>query len=94
MSKEVIVSALNSILWGAVVAIIAAVWFNDKTIGLIIALAMIANLIFAAIAGVSIPMVLRKLGVDPALAGNVLLTTFTDVIGFVVFLGLGTMLLL
>ena len=94
MSKEVIVSALNSILWCAVVAIIAAVWFNDKTIGLIIALAMIANLIFAAIAGVSIPMVLRKLGVDPALAGNVLLTTFTDVIGFVVFLGLGTMLLL
>lgn len=94
MYKELAVSALNGVGWAVVVAIIAATWFHDQTIGIIIGAALIINLIFAAVAGLSIPFLLQTMNVDPAHAGTVLLTTVTDIVGFMVFLGLGTIFLL
>ena len=94
MYKELAVSALNGVGWAVVVAVIAATWFHDQTIGIIIGAALIINLIFAAVAGLSIPFLLQTMNVDPAHAGTVLLTTVTDIVGFMVFLGLGTIFLL
>ncbi len=94
MLKELAVSVLNGIIWALVVAVIAIAWFQDFRIGIVIGAAMIINLLCAALAGFSIPLVLNRMGIDPALAGGVLLTTVTDVVGFMVFLGLGTWLLL
>jgi len=92
--KEIGVGFLNGALWALVVGAVAFVWFRDYRIGLIIAAAMVVNLVMAAISGVAIPLTLRRLGIDPALSGAVLLTTVTDVIGFITFLGLGTLFLL
>ena len=94
MFKELAVGALNGILWALVVAAIASAWFQDLNIGLVIAAALVLNLLAAALAGFSIPMILHRVGIDPALAGSVLLTTVTDVLGFMAFLGLGTLFLL
>ena len=94
MYKELAVSTINGIGWAVVVAVISALWFNNKDIGLIIAAALIINLMCAALAGLAIPFILRRVKIDPALAGSVILTTVTDVIGFMVFLGLGTLFLL
>jgi len=88
--KEVSIGALNGLLWAIVVAVIAYLWFGDESIGMIIAAALIINLLFATLAGVIIPLFLKRIGIDPALAGSVLLTTVTDVIGFMAFLGLAT----
>jgi len=90
MLKEIQVSIMNGLIWSLVVAVIAMAWFRNTDIGLIIGAALIINLIFAAVAGFAIPLILKRVGVDPALAGTVLLTTVTDVVGFVAFLGLGT----
>jgi len=90
MLKEIQVSIMNGLIWSLVVALIAMAWFQSTDIGLIIGAALIINLIFAALAGFLIPLVLKRAGIDPALAGTVLLTTVTDVVGFVAFLGLGT----
>jgi magnesium transporter len=94
MIKEVLVSIMNGLMWAIVVALIASVWFQNIKIGAIIAAALVINLICAAVAGFSIPLALKRVGVDPALAGTVLLTTITDVVGFMAFLGLGTWYLL
>ena len=94
MAKELAVSALNGIIWSLVVALLATLWFGDINIGLIIAAALIINLVCAAIAGFTIPFTLTRLKIDPAHAGTVVLTTITDVVGFMVFLGLGTIFLL
>jgi len=94
MYKELSVSALNGIAWAMVVAVISALWFKNPDIGYIIGAALIINLLCAAIAGLAIPFVLTRMNIDPAHAGTVLLTTVTDVVGFLVFLGLGTMFLL
>ena len=94
MIKEVLVSIMNVLMWAIVVALIASVWFQNIKIGAIIAAALVINLICAAVAGFSIPLALKRVGVDPALAGTVLLTTVTDVVGFMAFLGLGTWYLL
>lgn len=94
MYKELAVSLLNSLLWAAVVAVIAGAWFQSGGIALIIAAALSVNLVFAAVSGLGVPLVLERLGIDPALAGGVLLTTITDVVGFLAFLGLGTLFLL
>jgi len=94
MNKEILVSIMNSIIWSVVVAIVATAWFQNTDIGLIIAAALMINLVCAALAGFSIPLALKHLGIDPALAGSVLLTTVTDVVGFMAFLGLGTWYLL
>ena len=85
--REIFVSIINGLIWAFVIAVIAAYWFDDTTLGLIIAFAIIINLITAGIAGASLPLILARLRIDPALAGGVVLTTITDVVGFFAFLG-------
>jgi len=77
-----------------VVGVVCALWFQDTKLGLVIAGAMTINLVAAALAGVLVPITLKRMNIDPALAGGVVLTTFTDVIGFLSFLSLGTLILL
>lgn len=89
-NREIVVAALNGVLWAAVIAIITLLWFNDIMIATIIAAAIIINLIVAAVTGAALPLVLKARGIDPALAGGVVLTTVTDVVGFLSFLGLAT----
>ena len=91
LSREVVSGLLNGVLWAAVVAVAASLWFDDWNIGLIIAAAMVINLVTAGFAGTVIPIVLTRMKIDPALAGGVILTTVTDVVGFVSFLGLATL---
>lgn len=90
LNRELLVGAINGTLWAMVVAAVAVYWFQDTTIGLIIGLAIIINLIAGALSGTLLPMILKSQGIDPALAGSVLLTTITDVVGFFAFLGLAT----
>jgi len=94
LRKELLVGFLNGLLWAAVVGVIAAVWFHSAAIGGIIGIALVINLVCAALAGTLVPLLLRRLHIDPALAGGVVLTTVTDVVGFFAFLGLATLLLL
>jgi magnesium transporter len=94
LNREVGVSVLNGVLWALVVAALSVVWFGDWGIGGVIGAAILINLLCAALAGLAIPLVLERIGIDPALAGSVILTTVTDVVGFFVFLGLATRLLL
>jgi magnesium transporter len=94
LRKELMVGSLNGLIWGITVAVVAAVWFSNVELGLLVALAMFVNLIAAAAAGVLLPMLIEKLGIDPALAGGVALTTITDVVGFFAILGLATLFLL
>lgn len=89
-NRELIVSIINGSLWAVVVASIAVLWFQDMTIGIVIAMAIVINLVAGAMAGSLLPMTLKQAGIDPALAGGVLLTTITDVVGFFAFLGLAT----
>lgn len=90
INREFLVGLLNGLLWAVVVAAAAIVWFNDIYIGIIIAAALVINLIAAAIAGTALPIILKAQNIDPALAGGVILTTVTDVVGFMAFLGLAT----
>lgn len=92
--KELTVGALNGILWSCIVAGIVILWFNNPFLGLIIGISMIINLMIAALAGAMIPIALKRYGIDPAIAGGVILTTVTDVIGFMTFLGLATIFLI
>ncbi|MGD8840194.1 MAG: magnesium transporter, partial [Gammaproteobacteria bacterium] len=93
LKKEVLVGLLNGVIWALVVATFSIIWFGNYSIGAIIAFALIVNLIAGAVAGAVIPLVLRQIGVDPAIAGGVVLTTVTDVVGIVAFLGLATLVL-
>jgi magnesium transporter len=92
--KELMVGAVNGLLWALAVTVVALLWYQDWRLGAIIAAAMMINLAFAALCGVLIPILVRKIGVDPALASGVILTTVTDVVGFFAFLGLATVFLL
>lgn len=92
--KELAVGMLNGLVWATVVAVIAGLWFQSSSIALLIAVAMMINLAFAAFTGAVLPVFLDRIGIDPALAGGVLLTTVTDVVGFFAFLGLATLFLL
>ncbi len=92
--KELMVGLLNGLAWSVVVAVFTYLWFGDWRIGGVIAGAMIINLAVAATAGFSVPLVLKRMNIDPALAGGVVLTTITDVIGYMSFLGLGAVFLL
>jgi len=94
LRKELMVGVLNGTGWAVIVSVFTFLWFNEWRIGGIIGAAMIINLFVAALAGFSIPLILKRLNVDPALAGGVVLTTVTDVIGYAAFLGLGAALLL
>ncbi|WP_231892454.1 magnesium transporter [Woeseia oceani] len=92
--KEVLVGVLNGFGWAAVVALFTLLWFKDWRIGAVIAGAMCINLVIAAAAGFAIPMTMKRMNIDPALAGGVVLTTITDVVGYMAFLGLGAMFLI
>ena len=94
MRKELMVGLLNGFGWAVVVSLFTFFWFEEWKIGGIIGAAMIINMFVAAFAGFSIPLILKRLNVDPALAGGVVLTTVTDVIGYATFLGLGATFLL
>ena len=93
MNKEVAIGFLNGIVWSVVIALATYFWFEDVMLSLVIALAVIVNLIFAAFSGAYLPSLLIKFKIDPALAGGVILTTITDVIGFVAFLGLASLVI-
>jgi len=89
-----LVGLLNGLGWAIVVATFTYLWFSNWRIGGVIGAAMIINLFVAAFAGFMIPLTLKRLNIDPALAGGVVLTTVTDVVGYLAFLGLGAALLL
>ena len=93
LGKEVMVGIINGLVWAVVVAAIAALWFRDPWLGAVVAAALLLNAVVAAIAGAALPLLLHRLSVDPALAGGVVLTTITDVVGFAAILGLGTLAL-
>lgn len=92
--KELAVGAINGLIWALVVALVAGFWFKSGDLGMLIALALTINLISAALVGAVLPLALNRVGIDPALAGSVLLTTVTDIVGFFAFLGLATVYLL
>lgn len=94
LRREFAVGLINGLFWAILVAIITAVWFDTWIIGLLVAIALAANLVVAALCGFTIPLLLGKLKIDPALAGGVILTTITDVVGYGLFLGLGAAFLL
>ena len=91
--KELSVGILNGLLWAVIIAIVTILWFDNVQLGFIIGAAIIVNLITGALAGATIPLLLKKLGADPALGGGVVLTTITDVVGFLAFLGLAALFL-
>lgn len=91
LNREFFVGLINGFLWAAVVSGIAILWFQDLIIGMVIAAAMMINLVMAAIVGTVLPIYLKSRNIDPALAGSVILTTVTDVVGFLSFLGLATL---
>ncbi len=93
LNREIMVGFINSLLWALVVALVATYWFGWPALGVIVAIALVINLVIAAIAGTVLPLIMRRLLIDPALAGGVVLTTITDVVGFVTFLGLGALFL-
>ena len=93
MSKEVAIGFLNGILWSLVIGLATYAWFEDLTLSLVISAAIVVNLIFAAFSGAFLPSLLIRFKIDPALAGGVILTTITDVIGFVAFLGLASLVI-
>ncbi|MFK7854448.1 MAG: magnesium transporter [Granulosicoccus sp.] len=93
LTREVAIGFLNGLLWAMIVAGLVWLWFGDMQIGLIIGMALVVNMMTAAYAGAMLPVLMRRIGVDPALAGGVALTTITDVVGLVAFLGLATLIL-
>ena len=93
-TKEFLVGATNGAVWSIIVAAVAYLWFDNLGISIIIGVAMILNLLAASLSGVAIPLLLHRWGIDPALSGAVILTTVTDIIGFLSFLGLASLFLL
>ncbi len=94
LAKEMMVGAMNGLLWAVVVGLVAFFWYQNTSLALIVAFAMVINLLVSSIAGVLLPITFDRLGIDPALAGGVALSTITDVIGFMSILGLAALLIL
>ena len=94
LKREVTISLVNGLIFGAIMGIIAAVWFDKGMLGVVISLSMVTNLFFAGFFGTIIPLTLRRFNIDPAVGSAVILTTFTDAIGFFSFLGLAKWILL
>lgn len=92
--KELSVGLINGVAWALVVSAVTLIWFDTPAIGAVIAAALMINMVIAAAAGYSLPLLLKRLNIDPAIAGGVVLTTITDVVGYGVFLGLGAFVLL
>jgi magnesium transporter len=93
ISKEIAIGVLNGVIWAVLIASVIALWKQDYMLGVIIAFAMLVNMIAAALAGATLPMIMKRLKIDPALAGSVILTTITDVVGIFAFLGTATLFL-
>jgi len=93
LRKELAVGILNGIVFSIVVAAIAYLWYGSPGLGLVMGIAIIVNLVVGALAGALIPIILKRMSIDPALAGGVVLTTVTDVIGILAFIGLASYLL-
>ena len=91
--KETLIGALNGVLWSSIVAVAVYLWFDSVFLGTVIASALMINLIIGAISGVSLPLILKKMDIDPALAGGVILTTITDIVGFISLLGVATIIM-
>jgi len=94
LKREVTISLINGLIFGAIMGVIAAVWFDKGMLGVVISLSMVTNLFFAGFFGTIIPLTLRRFNIDPAVGSAVILTTFTDAIGFFSFLGLAKWILL
>jgi len=94
LRKELAVGILNGILFSIIIGTIAFLWYGNIGLGLVMAFAIVANLVAGALAGALIPVILKRMSIDPALAGGVVLTTVTDVIGILAFIGLASYLLL
>ena len=94
ITKETLIGGINGVIFAIIISLISIYWFESLMLGLIIGLAMILNLLIAGFSGIVIPLVLDKLKIDPALASAVILTTITDVFGFLSFLGLATLFLI
>lgn len=93
LQKELRVAIINGIAWSVLIGIISAYWFSSPMLGVVITIAIVMNSVAAAFSGVFFPYLLEKMNVDPAISGSVILTTVTDVVGFFVFLGLGSLIL-
>ena len=90
VGKEFLIGILNGIIFAIITAIIVQLWFKELNLSLLIGISMILNMIVAGLFGILVPVSLKKLNIDPALASSVFVTTITDVIGFLSFLGLGS----
>lgn len=93
VSKELAIGFLNGLIWAVLIATVIGLWKQDLQLGIIIAFAMLVNMIAAALSGATLPIIMKKLKIDPALAGSVILTTITDVVGIFAFLGTATLFL-
>lgn len=94
IGKELAIGFLNGVIWSVLIASVIAIWKQDLMLGAVIAFAMMINMVAAGLAGASLPIIMKKLKIDPALAGSVILTTITDVVGIFAFLGSATWLLI
>jgi magnesium transporter len=94
VGKELVIGLINGAMFAVLTGAVSWIWFGDVSIGLVIAAAMVVNMIAAALAGIAIPLVLDRLKVDPAVSSGVFLTTVTDVVGFFAFLGLAAVFIL
>jgi magnesium transporter len=92
--KELAVGFLNGVIWAVLIAGVIAIWKQDYMLGAVIAFAMMMNMIAAGVAGATLPIIMKRLKIDPALAGSVILTTITDVVGIFAFLGTATLFLI
>ena len=92
--REVLVGLINGLIFAVLMGLVGAIWFDNTMLGLVIAVAMVINMVVAGLAGTGVPILLEKMGVDPALASGAFVTTVTDVIGFFAFLGLAAVWLL
>ena len=93
LKKELLVGGLNGFIWATVVAVVSIVWYQNYLLATIVATAMLVNIVVSALSGVLLPVMLEKVGIDPALAGGVSLTTITDVVGFLAILGIAALVL-
>jgi magnesium transporter len=94
ISKELAIGFFNGAIWAILIASVIALWKQDWMLGAVIAFAMMINMIAAGLAGATLPLIMKKLKIDPALAGSVILTTITDVVGIFAFLGTATLFLI
>ncbi|GGD50292.1 magnesium transporter [Lacimicrobium alkaliphilum] len=94
IGKELAVGALNGVIWAVLIAGVVALWKDDLMLGAIIAFAMMINMVAAGLAGATLPLLIKRMKIDPALAGGVILTTITDVVGIFAFLGTATLFLM